>query len=192
MFKKTLLAAAVSVMALGSVSAMAADAGLITFDGAVTDGTCTITTNNGVDANNVTITLPVVKAKDVQDTTIDTGVGEKIFGLHLSGCPSTVTQASATFTSMQFANVANGTLNADTTQPGYAKNVSLALYNASTSSSDRIMIGQPANNTQIAPIDETTGTGDLTYRVAYVPTSTTGTVSGGSVSSNVTFTMSYN
>lgn len=62
MFNKTILATAVAVMAMGSVSAMAADVGVITFDGAVTDTTCVITTNNGVDANNVTVTLPVVKS----------------------------------------------------------------------------------------------------------------------------------
>ena len=57
MFKKTILAASVATMAMGSISAMADDVGLITFDGAVTDTTCVITTNNGVDANNVTITM---------------------------------------------------------------------------------------------------------------------------------------
>lgn len=58
---KLTIAAASVIFALGSASAFADDIGLITFDGAVTDTTCTITTNNGVDANNVTITMPVVK-----------------------------------------------------------------------------------------------------------------------------------
>lgn len=66
MFNKTILATAVAVMAMGSVSAMAADVGVITFDGAVTDTTCVITTNNGVDANNVTVTLPVVKKRTLK------------------------------------------------------------------------------------------------------------------------------
>ncbi len=193
MFKKTVLATSVVVMAMGSVSVMAADVGLITFDGAVTDTTCVITTNNGVDANNVTVTLPVVKKADVEKTTVDAGVGSKEFELHMSQCPDTLTKASATFTSQQFADLSNGTLKADPTVAGHASNVSLALYNNSTANSDRIMVGQPANNTQIAAL--TAGEGKLAYRVAYVPAANwvkgTNDVTSGKVSSNVTFTMSY-
>lgn len=66
---KLTIAAASIILALGSASAFAddtvttpgTDVGLITFDGAVSDTTCTITTNNGVDARNVTISMPVVK-----------------------------------------------------------------------------------------------------------------------------------
>lgn len=59
---KTLLASAVTLFAMGSFSAIAdTDIGLITFDGAVTDTTCNISTANGESQNNITITLPVVK-----------------------------------------------------------------------------------------------------------------------------------
>ena len=62
MLKKTLLASAVTLFAMGSFSAIAdTDIGLITFDGAVTDTTCNISTDNGESQNNITITLPVVK-----------------------------------------------------------------------------------------------------------------------------------
>lgn len=193
MFKKSVLATTVAVMVMGSVSAMAADVGLITFDGAVTDTTCVITTNNGIDTNNVTVTLPVVKKVDVEKTTVDTGVGSKEFELHMSQCPDNLSKASATFTSQQFADLTNGTLKADPTVAGHASNVSLALYNNSTANSDRIMVGQPANNTQVATL--TAGEGKLAYRVAYVPAATwvqgTNDVTSGKVSSNVTFTMTY-
>ncbi|CZU91006.1 fimbrial protein [Enterobacter hormaechei] len=193
MFNKTILATAVAVMAMGSVSAMAADVGVITFDGAVTDTTCVITTNNGVDANNVTVTLPVVKKADVETTTVDTGVGSKEFELHLSKCPETLKTASATFTSQQFAELSNGTLKGDPTVAGHADNVSLALYNNTTTATDRIKVGQPANNTQVATL--TAGEGTLAYRVAYVPSADwvkgTNDITSGKVSSNVTFTMSY-
>lgn len=193
MFKKTILATAVAVMAMGSVSAMAADVGLITFDGAVTDTTCVITTNNGVEANNVTVTLPVVKKSDVEGTTVDKGVGSKEFELHLSKCPDTLAKASATFSSQQFAELSNGTLKADPTVSGHADNVGLALYNNTAASSDRVLIGQPDNNTQEATL--TSGEGTLAYRVAYVPSAGwvkgTNDVTSGKVSSNVTFTMSY-
>lgn len=62
MLKKTLLASAVALFAVGSFSAIAdTDLGLITFDGAVTDTTCNISTSNGESQSNITITLPVVK-----------------------------------------------------------------------------------------------------------------------------------
>lgn len=193
MFKKKILATAVAVMAMGSVSVMAEDVGLITFDGAVTDTTCVITTNNGVNANNVTITMPVVKKADVEATTVDTGIGSKEFELHLSQCPDTLTKASATFTSQQFAELSNGTLKADATVAGHANNVGLALFNNSTTSFDRIKVGQPGNNTQKATL--TAGEGVLAYRVAYVPAASwvaaTNPVTAGKVSSNATFTMSY-
>lgn len=193
MFNKTILATAVAVMAMGSVSAMAADVGVITFDGAVTDTTCVITTNNGVDANNVTVTLPVVKKADVETTTVDAGVGSKEFELHLSQCPGTLKTASATFTSQQFAELSNGTLKGDPTVAGHADNVSLALYNNTTTATDRIKVGQPDNNTQVATL--TSGEGVLAYRVAYVPSADwvkgTNDITSGKVSSNVTFTMSY-
>lgn len=187
---------------LGSFSVYAAeddttptgtDVGLITFDGAVTDTTCQITTNNGVDANNVTISLPIVKKADVEATTIATGVGSKEFELHLSSCPDTVKKASAVFTSTQFAELSNGTLKPDSSVTGAATNVSLALYNNSTSDTSQIKVGLPDNNTQVATV--TNGAADLAYRVAYVPSAdwnaTTNPITSGKVSSNATFTITY-
>lgn len=198
--KKLTVAAAAIVVALSSASVFADDApalgtdvGLITFDGAVTDSTCKITTNNGVDASNITITLPVVKKADVELTSIDTGVGSKEFELNLSDCPDGMTAASAVFTSQQFAELSNGTLKADPTVNGHAENVSLALYNNSTANTDRIQVGLPDNNTQVATI--TGGVGQLAYRVAYVPSAdwvkSTNDITSGKVSSNATFTMTY-
>lgn len=193
MIKKAILATSVALFATGSASAIAADIGIITFDGAVTDTTCKITTNNGLDANNVTIAMPVIKTADVEEATIDAGVGSKEFELHLSDCPAELLSASATFTSQQFADLTNGTLKADPTVAGHADNVSLALYNNATGSTDRIKIGQPGEATQKATL--TAGEGTLAYRVAYVPSAGwikgTNDISAGKVSSNVTFTMSY-
>jgi len=193
MIKKAILATSVALFAMGSASAIAADIGIITFDGAVTDTTCKITTNNGLDANNVTIAMPVIKTADVEEATIDAGVGSKEFELHLSDCPAELLSASATFTSQQFADLTNGTLKADPTVAGHADNVSLALYNNATGSTDRIKIGQPGEATQKATL--TAGEGTLAYRVAYVPSAGwikgTNDISAGKVSSNVTFTMSY-
>ena len=184
---KLTIAAASIILALGSASAFAEDTvttigndvGLITFDGAVSDTTCTITTNNGINANNVTISMPVVKKSEVEGTSVDAGVGSKEFELHLSSCPDTLTKASATFTSQQFAELSNGTLKTDPSVTGHADNVSLALFNNSTTDTSRIQVGLPNNNTQVATLkgaDWVKGTNDIT---------------AGKVTSNATFTMSY-
>lgn len=194
MLKKTFLASAVALFAIGSFSAIAdTDLGLITFDGAVTDTTCNISTSNGAQQNNITITLPVVKKSEIESTTVDAGVGSKNFELLLTDCPQTLTKASASFMSKNMGAIANGTIEPDANVAGSASNVALALYNNAPTVSSRIMVGQPDNNTQ--KTDLTAGTGKLFYRVAYVPGSNwvkdTNPVQSGKVSANAYFTMSY-
>ncbi|HED1244858.1 fimbrial protein [Enterobacter bugandensis] len=194
MLKKTLLASAVALFAVGSFSALAdTDLGLITFDGAVTDTTCNISTSNGESQNNITITLPVVKKSEVESTTIDTGVGSKNFELLLTNCPETLKNASASFMSKNMGAIANGTIEPDANVQGSATNVALALFNNAPTVSSRIMVGQPDNNTQ--KTDLKAGSGKLFYRVAYVPGSNwvkdTSPVQSGKVSANAYFTMSY-
>ncbi|EMX8899965.1 fimbrial protein [Enterobacter bugandensis] len=194
MLKKTLLASAVAFFAVGSFSAIAdTDLGLITFDGAVTDTTCNISTSNGESQNNITITLPVVKKSEVESTTIDTGVGSKNFELLLTNCPETLKNASASFMSKNMGAIANGTIEPDANVQGSATNVALALFNNAPTVSSRIMVGQPDNNTQ--KTDLKAGSGKLFYRVAYVPGSNwvkdTSPVQSGKVSANAYFTMSY-
>ncbi|HHA2141118.1 TPA: fimbrial protein [Enterobacter bugandensis] len=192
--KKTLLASAVALFAVGSFSAIAdTDLGLITFDGAVTDTTCNISTSNGESQSNITITLPVVKKSEVESTTIDTGVGSKNFELLLTNCPETLKNASASFMSKNMGAIANGTIEPDANVQGSATNVALALFNNAPTISSRIMVGQPDNNTQ--KTDLKAGSGKLFYRVAYVPGSNwvkdTSPVQSGKVSANAYFTMSY-
>ena len=193
MLKKTLLASAVALFAIGSFSAIAdTDLGLITFDGAVTDTTCNISTSNGEAQNNITITLPVVKKSEVESTTVDTGVGSKNFELLLTNCPGSLKSASASFMSKNMGSIANGTIEPDAGVAGSATNVALALYNNAPTVSSRIMVGQPGNNTQKADLNA--GSGKLFYRVAYVPGSSwvkdTSPVQSGKVSANAYFTMS--
>ncbi|EOZ4639766.1 fimbrial protein [Enterobacter cloacae] len=194
MLKKTLLASVVTLFVTGSFSATAdTDLGLITFDGAVTDTTCNISTSNGEAKNNITITLPVVKKSEVESTTVDTGVGSKNFELLLTNCPETLKSASANFMSKNMGAIANGTIEPDAGVAGAATNVALALYNNAPTTSSRIMVGQPDNNTQKADLNA--GSAKLFYRVAYVPGANwvkdTNPVQSGKVSANAYFTMSY-
>lgn len=194
MLKKTLLASVVTLFVTGSFSATAdTDLGLITFDGAVTDTTCNISTSNGEAQNNITITLPVVKKSEVESTTVDTGVGSKNFELLLTNCPETLKSASANFMSKNMGAIANGTIEPDAGVAGAATNVALALYNNAPTTSSRIMVGQPDNNTQKADLNA--GSAKRFYRVAYVPGANwvkdTNPVQSGKVSANAYFTMSY-
>jgi len=194
MLKKTLLASVVTLFVTGSFSATAdTDLGLITFDGAVTDTTCNISTSNGEAQNNITITLPVVKKSEVESTTVDTGVGSKNFELLLTNCPETLKSASANFMSKNMGAIANGTIEPDAGVAGAATNVALALYNNAPTTSSRIMVGQPDNNKQKADLNA--GSAKLFYRVAYVPGANwvkdTNPVQSGKVSANAYFTMSY-
>ncbi|MCK7319015.1 fimbrial protein [Enterobacter cloacae] len=194
MLKKTLLASVVTLFVTGSFSATAdTDLGLITFDGAVTDTTCNISTSNGEAQNNITITLPVVKKSEVESTTVDTGVGSKNFELLLTNCPETLKSASANFMSKNMGAIANGTIEPDAGVAGAATNVALALYNNAPTTSSRIMVGQPDNNTQKADLNA--GSAKLFYRVAYVPGANwvkdTNPIQSGKVSANAYFTMSY-
>ncbi|TBL69510.1 fimbrial protein [Hafnia alvei] len=189
------------VMAALSGSAMAAptapatnDTGLITFDGAVSAHTCTITTNNGVDASNVTITMPTVTKTDVEGTTIAAGgVGAKEFELVLSEC-TTVTGATIAFNSSQFAELSTGTLKPDPTVAGTADNVSLALYNNGNGKTDQVKIGRPDDAPQSVTIADG-GTATFAYKASYVPSAdwnkTSNPVKPGKVSSNATFTLTY-
>lgn|GEM_PF-375554 len=194
----TLLAAAV---ATGVHAAPPVDTGLITFDGAVSSTTCTITTANGVSANNLTINMPVVAQSEVEGTTVAAGgVGHKDFELMLSGCPLTgggsagtdPLQATIAF-SGQFADLSQGTLHADSTVSGSAQNVNIALYNNTAASTSQVKIGDPADVSQL--VDLTTGSGTFAYRAAYVPGSAwvqgSNDIVPGIVSTNTIFTVTY-
>lgn len=169
------------------------DVGLITIDGAVTDTTCKISSSNGMDSNNVTISMPVVKKSDVEASTLSGGgAGAKNFELMLSDC-SGVTKANIQFTSQQFADLENGTLRNDPTISGAAKNVSLALFNNATGDTSQVLIGEPTDVSQ--QVDLTAGSGTFSYKIVYVPSSdwdaTANPIVAGKVESNMTFTLVY-
>lgn len=193
-----------AVLFSGSVfAAPPSDTGLITFDGAVTDTTCTVTTNNGIDTNNLTISMPIVSKTDVSATTLAAGgVGGKEFELMLTGCPvtgggedgtSTLT-ATIAFTSQQFAELSSGTLKPDAAVTGAAENVNIALFNNTSTNQAPVMIGNPADASQSLALGDK-GEGVFAYKAAYVPSADfnaeTNPVISGKVNTNATFTIAY-
>jgi type 1 fimbria pilin len=198
--KKKYLATIVFGLLINSASALADnstnDSGLITFDGAVSAHTCTITSNNGVDASNITISMPIVSADQVMTTTADAGpvVGPKEFELSLSECDAAMKSASISFASPQFVELSSGTLKNDPTQPGGANNVNIALYNNAEGDTAQVRIGLPDDKPQTIDLSANHG-GIFAYTASYVPSAdmdkTTNPVVPGTVSTNATFTVSY-
>jgi len=181
----------VLLLAMSALSANAAtDLGLITFDGAVSDTTCKVTTNNGLDAHNVTVSMPVVTKSAVIDGTAAT----KEFELKLSECDTTLTKAAISFTSQQFAELSTGTLKPDTTVSGAAENVNIALFNNGNGTTDQVKIGDPADASQELDLSATNG-GVFAYVAKYVPSAdmdaTSKPIIAGKVNTNATFTMTY-
>ena len=181
----------VVLLAMSAFSTQAAtDLGLITFDGAVTDTTCKVTTNNGLDAHNVTISMPVVTKASVLDGT----AASKEFELKLSECGTTLTAAKISFTSQQFAELSTGTLKPDATVSGAAENVNIALFNNGNGSTNQVKIGDPADASQELDLSETNG-GVFAYKAKYVPSAdmnaTSNPIIAGKVNTNTTFTLAY-
>jgi len=187
---------ALAVMGIFSANAADDDLGLITFDGAVSGETCKMTTNNGIDAHNVTITMLTVSKSLVEGTTIAAGgVGSTTFDLKLTDCDPTLSKAHIAFTSQQFADLTTGTLKADPSVTGAAKNVNIALYNNGNGNTDQVIIGDPAGQgTQEVDLGTTHG-GVFGFRAAYVPSAdfdiANNPVAPGKVNANATFTLSY-
>lgn len=173
-----------------SLVAQAEDIGLISFDGAVSDTTCQVSTNNGLNANNVTISMPVVTVASVLDGT----AASKEFELMLTNCDANLTNASITFTSQQFAELSTGTLKPDSTVDGAAKNVNIALFNNGNGSTSQVKIGDPSDVAQQIDLTASNG-GVFDYVAKYVPSADMDAVSNpivsGKVNTNATFTLSY-
>jgi type 1 fimbria pilin len=179
------------LLAMSALSANAdTDLGLITFDGAVSDTTCKVTTNNGLDAHNVTISMPVVTKNAVVDGTAAT----KEFELKLSECDPALTKAAISFTSQQFAELSTGTLKPDATVSGAAENVNIALFNNGNGTTEQVKIGDPADASQELDLSATNG-GVFAYVAKYVPSAdmdaTNNPIIAGKVNTNATFTMTY-
>lgn len=198
--KKKYLAIIISGLAMISTSALADnstnDAGLITFDGAVSAHTCTITSNNGIDASNITVSMPVVSASQISATTVDAGpvVGPKEFEIKLSECDEAMKSASINFASPQFVELSSGTLKNDPTHPGGANNVNIALYNNVDGDTSQVRIGLPDDKPQTVDLTADHG-GSFAYTASYVPSADmdvdNNPVVPGTVSTNATFTVSY-
>jgi major type 1 subunit fimbrin (pilin) len=190
--KKVLIVAG-CLTALGALSqgAMAASAGVINFQGEVTDTTCDVAVNGG--AADATIVLPRVSStvlKNAGDV-----AGRTFVRMSLSNCGMAATpgvgaggthvhafwQASPTITT-------NGRLmNTDAVQP--AQNVEIQMLNDAMDPIN-LAVGDTQQNTTLATISAASpGTAELTHYAQYYATSQS---QAGLVKSKLEYVISYN
>lgn len=186
MIKVGLLAAAIGAV---SGSAFASD-GTITFNGKITDITCTVQVNGG--SASSTVTLPTVSTTALK--AINNTAGVTPFTVSLDGCqqnqtPYTGTTAKATvfFEPGASIDTAAGTLKNMATNG--AKLVDLQVLDGGVNGTP-IHLGDAAQLTSNAPvIIAKTGATTIPYAVRY---HATGATTAGAVTSSVVYDVVYN
>lgn len=158
--------------------------GQITFNGAITNSTCTITTPNQV------VQLPTLSASEFNAPGVK--AGSTLFQIQLSGCtlstsaPGNGGNVYAFFEAGSTVSVSTGNLKNQTS--GGASNVEVGI-STGPQGSGMITIGGASQNTSPAIFAVTSTGGTLTYYAQYV--STTATVGAGAFSSNVVYSLAY-
>lgn len=186
MMKKLNVAFAVVMAIAFGQQAMATD-GTITFNGEVTDVTCTVSAG-GV-GGDATVTLPTVGVNAFGGAA-DTTAGVKPFSISLSGCSSASgeidTAKNVAVYFEQGGNVnANGRLT--NTAVGGAQNVDIALYRASDENTP-LMLGQ-VPTVAYSTISSSAPATTMDFLAKYY--STTASVTSGLVTTNVTYSIVY-
>ncbi|HFS5793936.1 TPA: fimbrial protein [Citrobacter werkmanii] len=170
------------------------DAGIITFTGSVTGETCKISTSNGSDSSNMTLVMPDVAEKDVESATIATGgVGRTLFDIDLSGCASGISTAKISFSSEEFANLTDGTLNNDSSINDAAENVNVVLFNNGNSQTSQVFVGRADDTPQVLTLEN--GSGVFSFAAAYVPgpqfNASSNQIVPGKIQTSATFNITY-
>ncbi|HID7510739.1 TPA: fimbrial protein [Enterobacter hormaechei] len=186
MIKVGLLAAAIGAV---SGSAFASD-GTITFNGKITDITCTVKVSGGAASNTVTLpTVSTTALKAINDT-----AGVTPFTVSLDGCQQnktaytgTTAKASVYFEPGATIDTTAGTLK--NTAPGGATLVDLQVLDGGVNGTPIHLgdAGQLTNNAQITIAK--TGATTIPYAVRY---HATGATTAGAVTSSVVYDVVYN
>lgn len=183
MKKLNIAYAAVALAMSFGQQAMASD-GTITFNGEVTDVTCSVTANGAT--GNATVALPTVAASALNG--LNQTAGATPFAISLSGCTGTLTAAknvAVYFEPGTNVNVAGRLSNNASTTP--ATNVDIALYRASDVVNPLVLGVTPGEAYGAIPSGGV-GTTTMNFVAKYYAT---GTATSGKVSSNVTYSIIY-
>jgi major type 1 subunit fimbrin (pilin) len=192
--KRAMLAAGIA-MAL-PLSGQASD-GTITFTGAVTASTCTLSINGASNAGTATVALPTVDICALSSTGAGTTAAGTFFSVGVSGCSGVAdigsgTPAAPTSVAIYFEagpNVDEATGGLINTVTG--SNVEVNLYNASGSTvvGTQIKPGTPTHQ----PVALTILAGGTQWFYAGYSTAGAGiAATAGAVSTSITYSLVYN
>ncbi|MGQ8773425.1 fimbrial protein [Serratia sp. NA_112.1] len=175
------LALAVSTVGISSFAAQAAD-GTITFNGKVTDQTCTISTPGGKD---FTVTLPTVSASTL--ATQNSTAGRTPFAINLTQCSRG--QVATYFEPGATVDFNSGRLN-NQARTDAATNVQIQLLGSNNQFLPILAAGANGaqQNSQWVTVANDAGSANLNYYAEYFATSAAG---AGDVTSSVQYTIIY-
>jgi len=193
--KRAMLAAGiVTTMAL-PLTGQASD-GTITFTGAVTASTCTLSINGGTNAGTATVALPTVHRAALTGTGAGTTAAGTFFSVGVTGCSGVAdigsgTPAAPTTVAIYFEAGPNvdeatgGLINAVS-----GSNVEVNLYNASGSTivGTQIQPGTPTH--QPAPLTIASG-GTQWFYAGYSTAGAAAAATAGAVSTSITYSLVY-
>ena len=193
--KRAMLAAGiVTTMAL-PLTGQASD-GTITFTGAVTASTCTLSINGGTNAGTATVALPTVDRAALTGTGAGTTAAGTFFSVGVTGCSGVAdigsgTPVAPTTVAIYFEagpNVDEATGGLINTVAG--SNVEVNLYNASGSTIVGTLI-QPGTPThQPAPLTIASG-GTQWFYAGYSTAGAGIAATAGAVSTSITYSLVY-
>lgn len=196
--KRAMVVAGIATAMTLPMSGLASD-GTITFTGAVTASTCTLSVNGASNNGTATVTLPTVDTAALTGTTPKTTAAGTFFSIGVSACnavadiglgtPAAPTHVAIYFEAGPSVDQATGGL-INTTGAGYS-NVEVKLYNASGSTvvGTQIMPGTGTNQ----PTTLAIGSGGTQWFYAGYATSGAGVggATAGAVSTQVTYSLIY-
>jgi major type 1 subunit fimbrin (pilin) len=194
--KRALIAAGVATAMMLPLSSQASD-GTITFTGAVTANTCTVSVN--ASGANATVALPTVSTSALNNTTAKTTAAGTFFNMAVTACTATpvadIAGVAPTTVAIYFEagpnvdEVTGGLINTVT-----GSNVEVNLYNASAASIVGTQI-KPGTQTN-QPLAQAIGTGGTQWFYAGYSTAGTNGLAGaaataGAVSTSITYSLIY-
>lgn len=197
--KRAMAVAGITTAIALPMSSHASD-GTITFAGAVTASTCTLSVNGASNNGTATVTLPTVDTAALTGSTPKKTAAGTFFSIGVSGCsavadiglgtPAAPTHVAIYFEAGPTVDQATGGL-INTTGAGYS-NVEVMLYNASGSTvvGTQVMPGTGTNQ----PTALTIASGGTQWFYAGYSTSGAGVggATAGAVSTQVTYSLIYN
>jgi major type 1 subunit fimbrin (pilin) len=154
--------------------------GTITFKGAITSQTCTI--SGGGQGNNFSVTLPTLSTSSL--TADGATAGSTPFTITLTNCTPNSGNVSTYFETGATVDIKSGQL---ANAQGTATNVEVRLLNSDQS---QIVLGQAQANQNSHSGTISAGSATLNYSAEYAATG--GAATAGSVLTDVTYSMSYN